>query len=224
MVHAARLAGLVEPQGTDVRIDHRQVERSKIKVTVRNGDEHGAIDGRVARVYLIGRLPCPAGVGTRNHERSVRQIDLGNPSDESWCSGSGGCDVAVVRTYGHARIIPGEEYFFPWEAEGFISFWGDGWSAAIAGFVYVHVDAARVCSDVRNAGISSTVANDFPVGGIIRRDPIGIWLILDVQGREVLPGQASVIFGTRADVWGQISPMPGLRNAWGKPYGHRMKT
>lgn len=54
--------------------------------------------------------------------------------------------------------------------------------------------------------------------------PVRVWLISDMQCREVLPSDTSVVLGTRANVLGQKCPVPTLRNAWSKPDWHRVEA
>ena len=57
-------------------------------------------------------------------------------------------------------------------------------------------------------------------GGVIGGVAVDVGVVEDVQGREVLPGEAGRVFGAVADVRGQHGPGPGLGPAVLEPDVH----
>ena len=120
-----------------MRVQHRRVERSDIKIQISQQDSHGTVDDSVVAVHEALRLVCVAGVVTGDSERRIRQVQLLTPCDELGCAGAGSCDVGVIWSHALTGGVPLEENLLAWEAEGLGSVVGDGWTAAVAGHVEV---------------------------------------------------------------------------------------
>ena len=76
-----------------MRIDHAEVERSKVRVRIGKSNKHGVVGSRVTLVDFAGRLVGVSSVVAGNLQRSVGEVELRDPGDESGGTGNGIGDV-----------------------------------------------------------------------------------------------------------------------------------
>ena len=107
-----------DTQRANVRVDQRQVERSKVKIRVSDSDEYSLVDCWIALIHLVRRLPAPTLVRSSNLKRRVRSVDLADPGQELRLTSSSGGDVAVVGANDLAGIFPLEEDLAAGEGQG----------------------------------------------------------------------------------------------------------
>lgn len=216
------LAGLVQTKGDDVRVNHRQVEWSKVQIRIRKRDEHSPVHGRVALEHFTGRLEGITFVLTCDGERCVGEVELRDPGDKSRAAGIGISHIGVIGSDRLARGFPGQVDELAREGKRLGAVVRNAGTAAIPSGVDVY--ARLVLGNCGVAGVSDAVADDLIRLGIVGREAVGVCLVHEVKRREVLPCQAGRILGARADVGCEISPGPRLGNASLKPDRHRVEA
>ena len=152
-----------------MRINKGEVEWREVKIRIRDSNEDRLIDGGVTLINLIRRLPAPSLVRSCNLQWCVRSINLAHPSEELGLTSSCRGDVAVVRANGLAGVFPLKEDLAAGECQRFGLVARDGWRAVVA--CCRVVDAGFSLGKVRYGGIGDAGANDFGLGGVIRRNP-----------------------------------------------------
>jgi len=220
-----RLSTLVETEGQYVRVDHGKVEGGQEHVGVGKSNEHGTVDnGGTATVDLTSGLVSVTRVVGGLDERSVGQVELGNPGNELRLT-SDGVDrggVAVVGADSKTGSIPGEVDLLAGEGKRLRAVAGDGRATAVTGDVQVL--AALLLGDSGDAGVGSAVTGDLVVGGIVGRPAVDVGLVDDVEGGEVLPCETGGVGRARRDVGSEERPGPRLRNTGLEPDGHGEET
>lgn len=190
-----------------MRVDHAQVEGRKEDVGVGKSNESSVVDNTGATsVNLTSRLVSVTLIRTSDGQRSVGQVELVGPSDESRSACGSGCNVGVVGSNCLARSIPLEADLLSREGQRLRTVARDSWTTAVAS--NVQVDAGLVGWDVRSGWVGGSVSDALPVRSVVRRDTVDVGLVDNVEGWEVLPGQTRGVLGTGANVGGEESPCP----------------
>lgn len=150
-----------------MRIQHRDIERRHIDISVCQSDKDRFVDCRVRLEHVIWRLPRRACIVARNSQRGKRNVQLTHPRDERWLAGEGARNVRVIGSYSKAWIVPANENLATWKAEGLVTLVRDSWTAAVAGDVNIHTTV--LIRNVTVGWVTRAIANlAFPEGGIIR--------------------------------------------------------
>jgi hypothetical protein len=220
-----RLTGLVQTESNNVGVDHAQIEGSKEGVGVGERNKHGVVDSWVTLVDLAGGLVSVASVLAGNLERSVSQVELGDPGDVGRGTGNGVGDVGVVGADEVTGLLPGKVDETAGEREGLRTVASDGRAARVARVLgAVDVYTALIGGDGAVGWVGRTITGDFEGLGVVGREAVGVGLVVDVQSREVLPCETSGVLGTRADVGSEVGPLPRLGNTGLEPDGLGVKT
>ena len=170
-----------------MRVDHGQVEGSKVKVAVGDSQEHGTVRGWVTLVDLAGRLVGVTRVVASDGQGSVGEVKLADPGGEHGSTGRGGGDVGVVGADGLSGSLPGQVDELAREGERLRAVAGDTGRAAVARvLIGVDADARLIGGDGGVSGVSDALARDLIRLGIVRREAVGVGLVHDVKGGEVL--------------------------------------
>lgn len=103
-------------------------------------------------------------------------------------AGRGGGDVGVVGADGLSGSLPGQVDELTGEGERLRAVAGDAGRAAVAGvLVGVNVDARLIGGDGRVSRVSDALASNLVGLGVVGREAVGVGLVVDEQGREILP-------------------------------------
>jgi hypothetical protein len=208
-----------------VGVDHAQVEGCQENVGVGESNEHGVVGHWVTLVDLASGLVSETSVVTGNLKGSVGQVELVDPGNELGCAGRGGGNVRVVGTNSLTGHLPGQVKKLARERERLGAVAGNARSARVARVLSrVDVDTALLLGNGGVAGVSNALSSNLVGLGVVGREAVGVSLVVDEQGREVLPCEASGVLGARADIRGKVSPRPRLGDTSLKPNGHGCKT
>lgn len=197
---------LVQSQRDNVRVDHAQIERREEEIRVGQRDEHGAVDSWVALVDLASRLVRVPSILARAHQRRVREVQLRHPGDELRGARRRRGHVRVVGSDGLPGRIPGEVYLAAGEGQGLGAVARDGRAAVVPGDV--EVDAGLVGGDVGARRVRGAVADHLPGSGVVGGEAVGVGLVGDVQGGEVLPCETRGVLRAHGNVRREVGPCP----------------
>lgn len=202
-----------------MRINRTKVKRRNKQILIRNRQKHRPINRRIPQISRhIGLDGLPT-VLPRDLQRTVRDIQLRSPGHELGRAGlAGGC-VAVVRADGFTGLVPGEVYLAAGPGERGCTVMGDG-----GGTVFAYLGGVEAGLVVRGLLEGVHAWFDGFVVGLAAVETGGVWLVVDGQGREVLPCKACLALGAMRDIRRQQRPRPRLRHANLKPYRHREQS
>lgn len=246
-ISARYLASVVETEGSNVWVDHAEVEWGIDLVVVGEGDEDGAIDGWVAFEglgiclcqYLSSRYRRSPVVLDRvfeihtwlanvgSHGRAVTHGDVGkwsvgdvqlrDEASELWLTGQGASDVRVVWSHLLSWSLPLEENITSWIRE---------WNRAVVrdGGITVVSLLLMVVASISLGGLTSwsswSESNSLVESSSVGVPSVDVWLVEDSQLWEVLPCETLAVRWARADVRREISPSPRLWNTGLEPDWH----
>mgnify|MGYP003624082379 CR=1 FL=1 len=223
--HASRLTSLVQTKSNHMRIDHAQVEWCQERIRVGERDEHGVIGHWVTLVDLASGLVGITSVVTGDLERSVSQVELVDPGNESGSTSRCCCNVGVVGANSQTRVLPSQVEELAGEGKRLGAVACDTGCTGVSRMLgRVDIDTTHLFGDGGVAGVCDAAAGDLVGLGVVGREAVGIGLIVDEQRREVLPRETSGVFWTLADIRSKVGPCPRLGDTSLKPYWHRWKT
>lgn len=203
-----------------MRVNRRKVKRRDEQILVSNCNEHSSIDRRVTLVRRDIRLQGLSGVGARDLQRRVSDIQLRRPEHPLRLTSLRGCRVAVVRADGFTGGFPGEVDFTAGPGERSSAVAGDSGGAGLADFLVLGARLGVRGENLLAQGVHTR--RDGRVAGVFVTtvDERWVGLVEDRQCREVLPRQTGLVLRARGDVWCDERPGPRLRDANLKPHGH----
>ena len=205
-----------------MRINHTQIKRRIRRIRIRQRNKHRLINDRVTLIHEPGGLVRIPAVRPRGRQIRVRQVQLVDPSHVLGRAGRSRRHVAVVRPYRLARVLPLEEDLLPREGERLALVAADAGRAALTN--PVRVEAALLGGDGACAGVADAAAGDLVVLRVVGGDTVDVSAVDDVEGGEVLPGQARGAGGALGDVLREVGPGPGLGDAGLEPDGLRVEA
>lgn len=187
-VPTTRLTSLIQTESNDMRVDHAQVKRSQEDIRISKSDEHGIIGHWITLVDLTSGLVSVSSVVTSDLEWGVRQVELTDPGNELGLTGAGGSDVGVVGANSLSGRLPGQVEELAGEGKRLRVVAGDTRGARVSWMLLgVDIDTALIRGDGRVAGVGNAVAGDLVRLGVVGREAVGVGLVVDEQGREILP-------------------------------------